>query len=85
MKYNSHSDEEMCGYAILGLFDGKYDADYGGMACMRTKGHPPPHEATARTAGELDGVHFCCRTPLASHHEPWCIGLNQKTGKRGSE
>lgn len=85
VKFNNHSDEKICGVAIMGLLDGKYDAELGGMACMRTSGHDGEHEALVGKAAEMDGVRHCCRVPLASHHEPWCIGLDHKVGKHVSE
>lgn len=66
VKYNHHSDEEMCGASC------ESPGIKGEMACYRTKGHEGDHVAIAFKAGEADGVHWCCRGPLGMPHTDWC-------------
>lgn len=65
VKFNQHSDEEMCGLPVA----------YGTVecACMRRKGHSDGDcIAVAYLAGKADGVRWCCRVPTGAPHADWC-------------
>lgn len=71
MKFTHHSDEQACGKRVPGDRSDEYDA-LGGLACMRTAGHAGECISPVRDAGIADGVHWCCRQPLAEAHADWC-------------
>ncbi len=70
MKFSNHSDEESCGQPVT---HETLSAKYGEFSCLRTAGHPPPCEAIAYKAAELDGVRcWVCRARGEARCFDWC-------------
>ena len=71
VKFRHGSKEEICGEVVSGCLSRKY-AKYGGIACLRTKGHRGRHMGRMDLAAKADGVCAWCRQPLTMSHELTC-------------
>lgn len=80
MRFNAHTDEEICGKRVVWR---SYEA-----ACLRIKGHAGPCVGPMNHAAAADGVEFCCRAPTGQPHASWCrrqsLALDRVTVMVGS-
>lgn len=73
MRYRRDTEERACGKVI----DLERWAEYGGLACLRTAGHPGDCIAMAGDAGRADGVCWECRVPEGASHRTDCHSGNK--------
>lgn len=70
MRFRKDSDEEVCGEVVPGSDRGP--AEYGGLACLRTRGHAGECVSMMRDAARADQRCVHCRAPLAEPHRREC-------------
>lgn len=71
MKFRHDSDEMVCGEVVPGEESERFAA-YGGIVCMRVKGHSGPPIGMVRDAAIADGRCAWCRRPLDEPHRDDC-------------